>query len=105
MGNKGQSGIMYMVITVAMAFVIASGVFLFTRTFKDNVNEDIAEVGLASISQQVEAALLELKQIADTTATNSTNLTIKIPERIGEQPYFITGTNTTTIELRIKGSP
>ena len=101
---KAQVSIIYILITVAIAFTLAAGIFLFTKDFRARTNEDIAATGLQSVAQQLESALLEIKQLVDTTNITNTEITIKVPERIGEQKYFVAGLGNIT-ELRTVGDP
>jgi hypothetical protein len=103
--KKGQSEIMYLIITIGIAFVIAVGIFAFSRSFHSTLNEELAKAGLERTATQVEDGFLKLKEITD--ATDEQNLTIKlpIPNKIGEQQYTISGVNNNTIELRTVGNP
>ena len=102
---KGQVPIIYLILTIAIAFVLAAGVFLFARVLGNNISGDLAEVGLDSVGQQLENSFLDLKIMADGTNESSVNMTIKIPKQIGEQRYFIAGHNSRIIELRTTGNP
>jgi FlaG/FlaF family flagellin (archaellin) len=105
MSQKGQVSIIYMVITIAIAFVVATGVFLFARSFRSNISEDIGEIALENVAQQLENTFLDLKHISDTTNTSTANLTINIPKEIGERQYTISASNSTDLEIRIIGDP
>lgn len=102
--SKGQANILYLLLTIAIAFILASGVILFSRTFKVDALEDTLPLSLESVAQQLEAGLLDIKYIVDTTNATSANITLKIPDRIGEQRYHIKGLGD-DIELRTDGDP
>lgn len=103
--KKGQSEIIYLVITIGIAFVIAVGVFAFSKSFQANLNEQLANAGLERTSTQLEAGFLKLKDLADNT--NEQNISIRLPisEKIGEQQYMISGFSNNMIELRTVGNP
>ncbi|MEM2874293.1 MAG: hypothetical protein QW063_02520 [Candidatus Nanoarchaeia archaeon] len=101
---RAQVSIIYMLITISIAFILASSGFLFSKIFKESASGDVATAGLECIAQLLEKTLLDLKQISNTTNASSINITIKIPYRIGEQKYFVSGLGD-EIELRTIGNP
>ena len=103
--KKGQSEIIYLVIAIGIAFVIAVGVFSFSKSFQASLNEQIANAGLERTSAQLEAGFLKLKEIVDTTNEQDISIKLPISEKIGEQQYMISGIGNNTLELRTVGNP
>ena len=105
MKRKGQVSILYLVITLAIAFVISAGVFLFAKSFQSSLGGDIADFGLDRVAQQLENGFLDLKLITDTTNDSTINLTIPLSGEIGEQRYTIAADGSNVLELRTLGDP
>jgi flagellin-like protein len=103
MNRKGQISIIYLLITIAIAFILAGGIFLFSKSYRASLSENIEASGLQNIAQRLENSLLDLKLLADKNVT-STNISLDIPQRIGEQKYFISGQGNFT-EIRTIGDP
>ena len=103
MNQKGQISIIYLLITIAIAFILAGSVFLFSKSYRADLSENVAASGLQNIAQRLENSLLDLKLLADKNAT-SANISLDIPQRIGEQKYFISGQGN-VIEIRAVGDP
>jgi len=100
MQKRAQVSIIYLVITLAIAFFIAAGVFFFARGFTTDVGANLGEVALSSVAQQLESAMLDLKRISDQTNTTVLSVELEIPKTIGDQRYTIAGENTSQIRLR-----
>ena len=100
MAERGQVSIIYLVITLAIAFFIAAGVFLFARGFTTDVGASLGEVALSSVAQQLESVLLDLKRISDQTNETVASVEIQIPKTIGDQRYTIAGENSSEVRLR-----
>ncbi len=103
--RRGQSEIIYLVISIGIAFIIAVGVFAFSKSFQADLNEQLANAGLERTATQLEGGFLELKEIADTTNEQNASIKLQIPNKIGEQQYMISGFNNNVIELRTVGNP
>jgi hypothetical protein len=103
--RTGQAEIIYLVLTIGIAFIIAAGIFAFSNTFQSNINEQLATAGLERTSTQLEAGFLEMKNIIDSTSEKNSTIKLLIPAEIGGQRYSISGDGTNTIELRTIGSP
>jgi hypothetical protein len=103
--KRAQSEIIYLVITLSIAFLVVAGIFAFSKTFQTNMNEQLANVGLERTATQLEVGFLKLKEIVDTTNEHNANLTLQIPAKIGEQRYTIAGFSNNVIELRTVGNP
>jgi len=103
--KRAQTEILYLILTIGIAFLLAAGVFAFSKTMQENLSGQLAMAGLERTSVQLEAGFLKLKEIVDNT--NEKNATIKLPlsTEIGEQRYSISGDGTNVIELRTIGSP
>ena len=104
---RGQSEIIYMILTIAIAIIVAAGVFLFGRTFAGSLGEDLSNSGLEFVAQELEANIVKLKQTIDTTdpKPQTVSVRVELPERIADRRYAITGTNDNGIELRAQGDP
>jgi hypothetical protein len=103
--KKAQVEIVYLALTIAIAFLLSVGTFVFSKSVRENFNSQLAFAGLERTSIQVEAGFLKLKDILDNT--NATNVTLKLPlpNKIGEQHYTISTNGSNTIELRTIGNP
>ncbi|MEM2954407.1 MAG: hypothetical protein QW625_00425 [Candidatus Nanoarchaeia archaeon] len=100
---KAQSSIVYLLITIAIALILASGVYFSAYFFKAKLNENILEQSAEEILQRVHNGLLKMRTLYNQNATNI-SITINIPSQIGEQKYTITGLGN-KIELRTFGNP
>ncbi len=98
--KRGQSEIIYLVLAIGIAFTIATGVFFFSQSFQKSMNSQLAEAGLDRTAAQMENGLLKLKDIVDNTNAGNATITMRIPEKIGEQSYVISGLGASKIELR-----
>lgn len=103
--KRAQSEIIYLVLTISIAFLVVAGIFAFSKTFQTSMNEQLATVGLERTATQLEVGFLKLKDIVDTTNEQNANLTLQIPAKIGEQRYTIAGFSNNVIELRTAGDP
>jgi len=103
--KRAQSEIIYLVITLSIAFLVVAGIFAFSKTFQTNMNEQLANVGLERTATQLEVGFLKLKEIVDTTNERNVSLKLQIPAKIGEQRYTIAGFSNNVIELRTVGNP
>ena len=103
--KRAQSEIIYLVITLSIAFLVVAGIFAFSKTFQTNMNEQLANVGLERTATQLEGGFLKLKEIVDTTNERNVSLKLQIPAKIGEQRYTIAGFSNNVIELRTVGNP
>jgi hypothetical protein len=103
--RRGQSEIIYLVISIGIAFIIAVGVFAFSKSFQADLNEQLANAGLERTAAQLESGFLKLKEISDTTNEQNASIKLQIPNKIGEQQYMISGFNNNVIELRTVGNP
>ena len=103
--KRAQSEVLYLVITIGIAFILAAGVFVFSKTFRADLNEQLAAAGLERTSAQLESGFLTLKGLMDNTGTINASLKLPLPNMIGEQRYAIEGSGTSTMELRTIGDP
>ena len=103
--KRAQSEIIYLVLTIGIAFLLAAGVFAFSRSMQENLSGQLAAAGLERTSTQIEAGFLKLKEIIDTTNEQNITMKLPLPTEIGEQRYAISADGTNTIELRTIGSP
>ena len=103
--KRAQSEIMYLVLTIGIAFMIAAGVFAFSRSMQEDLSSQLSAAGLERTSVQIEAGFLQLKEIVDNTEEQNITLKLPLPIEIGEQRYTISGFGINRIELRTIGSP
>jgi hypothetical protein len=59
---------------------------------------------LGDVRTQIENGLLDLKSLSEHSYGQNVSLQIKIPERIGDQTYIISGSNQ-TLRIRTQGTP
>jgi len=103
--KRAQSEIMYLILTIGIAFLIAAGVFAFSKTMQEDLSSQLSTAGLERTSAQIEAGFLQLKEISDSTEEQNITLKLPLPIEIGEQRYTISGSGTNTIDFRTIGSP
>lgn len=103
--KRAQSEIMYLVLTIGIAFMIAAGVFAFSRSMQENLSSQLSATGLERTSVQIEAGFLQLKEIVGNTEEQNITLKLPLPIEIGEQRYTISSSGTNIIDLRTIGSP
>lgn len=103
--RRAQSEIIYLILTIGIAFLLAAGVFAFSRSMRENLSGQLADTGLDRVSAQLEGGFLKLKEIADTTNEQNISIKLQLPTEIGEQRYSISAAGTNKIELRTVGSP
>ncbi len=99
--KKGQYTLVMAMIFIAIGFVMMSGLYLFSNTVKDTSTRTVGNEIIESINGKLESVILEFKYLNSTTIPQTISKTIRIPERIGDQSYSISGKNDT---LRIQTS-
>ncbi|MGC9058340.1 MAG: hypothetical protein ACP5IJ_00720 [Candidatus Nanoarchaeia archaeon] len=104
--KRGQVGIIYLILTIAAAFVIAAGIFLFLQFYKSNLTSSKDVIEMNFVAQKIENNLLELRTLSTLINSSTTNisLNITIPERIGDKPYSIFGQDD-MLTFRTIGNP
>ena len=104
--KRGQVGIIYLILTIAAAFVIAAGIFLFLQFYKSNLTSSKDVIEMNFVAQKIENNLLELRMLSTLINSSTTNisLNITIPERIGDKPYSIFGQDD-MLTFRTIGNP
>lgn len=103
--KRAQSEIIYLILTIGIAFLLAAGVFAFSKSMRENLSGQLADAGLERTSAQIEAGFLKLKAIADSTDEQNITLKLSLPTEIGEQRYTISAAGANVVELRTIGSP
>jgi len=105
MSAKGQVSIIYLISTIAIALVISAGVLLSMQFYSAELSKNKESAQLELVAQKLENGLFTFRDLLESTnSTLTMNLTIEIPERIGEKYYTISAIGN-TIELRSIGSP
>jgi len=93
-----------MLILIAITLVIATSTFLLSVSFQRTSSKELGNFQLQNIEKQVERGLLDLKALSETVPGQNISLEIKIPDKIGDQPYLVSGTNQ-TLRIRTQGNP
>ncbi len=103
--KKAQVSVVYLGLLTLMSIFILTAVFIWSNSLKDEAaiefNEHHAEALLTGLEQK----LLKLKNVAEPPSgikANTTNITVSVPQKIGDEEYFIRGKNQDLV-LQISG--
>jgi len=102
--KRAQYSVVYMLILIAITLIIAIGTFLLSTSFQRTSSKELGNYMLSDVSTQIENGLLDLKTLSEHSYGQNVSLQIKIPERIGDQTYIISGSNQ-TLRIRTQGTP
>ncbi|MEM4247733.1 MAG: hypothetical protein QXH80_00540 [Candidatus Nanoarchaeia archaeon] len=101
--RKAQYNTVYMLVLVAITLIIAVGTFLLSVSFQRTSSKELGNYLLDDVRLEIEKGLLDLKAMSELSYGNI-SLQVKIPERIGDQEYIVSGSNQ-TLRIRTQGKP
>jgi hypothetical protein len=101
--RKAQYNIVYLLILISITLIIAIGTFLLSVSFQRTSSKELGNYLLDDVRLEIEKGLLDLKAMSELSYGNI-SLEVKIPERIGDQEYIISGSNQ-TLRIRTQGKP
>ena len=104
--KKAQISVVYLGLLSMVSIILLGIVFIWFNSMKDNVAVEFNEKHAESLLTGFEQKLVELKNIVETpngsVRANSANITVLIPENIGEENYFVRGDKNDLV-LQISG--
>lgn len=104
MYKKSQHQVIYILIIVVISFVMMGGVWFLSNNLRETGSRNIGGYIADAILAKLESAVIEIKTVASLAEEQEITRRVKLPDRIGNQNYQLTGSGR-KLKLQTIGDP
>ena len=101
-GKAGQYGVVYYLVMIVISLSLLSGFLYLSGTLKAGASEEFGTAIMRNLVAGLNKNVGEVRVIAEMSDTSNITKTMRLPDSIGDEDYYIYGRRNLTV-VRVSG--